>query len=611
MQVLTTRTKRNTLHLNPDATGWLTHANGSACYHFVDTLPTRHACTLCTRGNLVEQNPHFDTLVCTTHRRWLGLWGTPDTQHHVDDSVVAAQRTFATLRRRHLIDVRLYVLLNHALADDFALSREAAIAEATVFTAAVRTAQALTTDSFAQRFFNPATPFIDAYALLRGIVQDAAGGPSPATTRALWAYLHATMLTLRETVTPDKPFIIACAWEHDYPIRTHVANAIAANRSELEPIENYLAITGDTPITAARRLAQLTSAVTHDEFREPKSFTCESGHTFEYLPPAATTNECTPAAYTPSCGLCTPRRVQPGVNDLQSKHPTVAAQFDMHRNGGLTAADVAISSSTDYWWLCAQGHGHRVSPSKKTLTTYKCPVCSNRTVQPGVNCLLTTHPEIAAMWAEGWAEGRSPSVLASGSNVLATWRCHKSHRFHARVWELTSKKRGCNICAREVTIDTADSLAVTHPAIAARLHPTMNGNLTAAHITHGERREVWWQCERMPSHTYKARVDKATRGQRPNVSRGQDCNICLSRKLLAGENDLGTVEPVLSIELHPYLNRKEAHEMFPSDHKLWWKCLINGHVHAQTTQNRRLSSGCPKCDAPQRILNYTATGAEE
>lgn len=600
MQVLTTRTKRSTLHLNPDATGWLTHANGSLCHHFPASLPNRWACTLCANGAAVEQNPHFDNIVCAAHKRWLGLWGTPATQHLVDESVLAAQRTITTLRRRHLIDVRLYTILSHALADDLRIAD--ASAEAAVFAAAVRIARDLTTDTFALHFFNPLTAFIDAYALLRDTVQTATGQDCGKTSRALWAYLHTTLLTLRECLTPGEPFAVSSAvWPHEYPIRAHVANAVTANRGELEPIENYLAVTGDTPATAAQLLAELTAPPRDLTPVEPLTFTCEQGHTFEYLPPESFTSTAGIAGYKPRCGRCTPRRVQPGKNDLKSTRPKIAAQFDVYRNGGLTTADVALNSSTSYWWLCEKGHSHQVSPSKKTLPNYRCPVCSNRVVRPGVNCLLTTHPEIAAKWAEGWAEGRSPSSLASGSRTLATWRCAEGHRFYARVWELTSNKRSCNICSREIEIDFADSLAATHPAAAARLHPTMNGDLTATHITHGERRKVWWQCEQSPTHTYKARIDK--------ITLGQGCTICCSRKLIAGENDLGTIEPVLSSELHRYLNMKAAHEIFPSDHKLWWKCLVNGHEHAQTTQNRRQSKGCPKCEVGKRILNYTGRGA--
>ena len=140
---------------------------------------------------------------------------------------------------------------------------------------------------------------------------------------------------------------------------------------------------------------------------------------------------------------------------------------------------------------------------------------------------------------------------------------------------------------------------MTHPAVAARLHPTLNDGVTAENLTHGQDYVAWWLCTKGKSdHEYEARVDK--------VTAGLQCSICGSRKLKPGENDLATIEPILSLELHPYLNRKAADEMFPSDHKLWWRCHFNSHKHQQTTQNRRQSKGCPRCKPGERILVYTS-----
>ncbi|WP_082486917.1 zinc-ribbon domain-containing protein [Leifsonia sp. Root112D2] len=99
-----------------------------------------------------------------------------------------------------------------------------------------------------------------------------------------------------------------------------------------------------------------------------------------------------------------------------------------------------------------------------------------------------------------------------------------------------------------------------------RRSPTsLNGSLTPAHVTHGERREVWRLCE--GSHEYRARLDKATTGQR--------CNICTSRKFSTGDNDLATVEPLLVLEFRPERNPTDVSDTFASDHVFWWKCLIN------------------------------------
>ncbi|TFD36611.1 hypothetical protein E3T37_13380 [Cryobacterium sp. TMT2-10] len=593
MRALTTITKRDTLHLDPHTSAWLKDGF-TPCRHFMDTLPKRFACTHCAHGAIVEQNPHFDDIVCARHERWIGLWSRANDQHHASPETVHAQAVFEKLRRKRLIDVRLYLLTTKAIAQDLHPDLPIEQAEPLVFPAVIRTIQAITADTFARRFFATTPAFADAYAHLDSVVSASLGNARPAVTRALWIYLRPTVLALRNAITLDDPF--RPDWHHDYPLRPSTARWLTAVTGDLEPIDNYLAIIGDTPITAMLTIADLNALYTGPETTVPRPFTCENGHTFDFLPPVTLPGTMTPTMYTPDCGLCTTRRVRPGTNDVQTMSTHAAAQFDLYRNGGLTAADVANNSSTKHSWTCTKGHSHDVSPSKKTLPTYNCALCSNRTTRSGENCMVTTDPSVAAMWAQGWAEDCSPATLGAGSNLLAKWRCTAGHIFPARPWELVTGKRGCNVCGRERTILFEDSLASTHPEVAARLHPTLNGYLTAEHVTHGERREMWWLCETNEDHPYQARIDK--------VTLGLGCKYCCSRKLRVGDNDLGTVEPVLSLELHPYLNRKEAHEMFPSDHKLWWKCILNRHDHQQTTQNRRQSKGCPKCEPADRILVY-------
>jgi hypothetical protein len=603
LKVLTTRTKRSTLHLDGNPTGWLTHRDGTDCDHFAGSLPDRIGCTLCSHGAHIDQHPHFDTLLCTTHHRWLGLWGTEHTQHRLDAAsdadILAAHRMFVKLRRNHLIDVRLYRLVVKAIAEAMHPGIPINEAEPMVFSATIRTIRAVTLDSFARRFFSPATDFADAHTFLQETVTAALRTPAPAVSRAVWIYLRPTMLALRDTSANATGF--QPAWEHDYPIRPQTAATLTTAHShyagELEPTGNYLAVTGDTPATAARSTAMYNTihpaAIrTRAATATPLSFTCAEGHSFDYLPPVVLAETMTAARFIPTCGQCTERRVTTGRNDVQTISPAAAAQFDLLRNGGLTAADVANSSSVKYWWTCKSGHSHDVSPSKKTLRTYQCPICSNRAPRSGTNCLLTTNPEIAALWAGGWADSLSPATVTAGSNTVAAWRCESGHYFQASVHKMTFGTLGCTTCKKEQGTAYENCLAATHPDVASRWHPTKNGALTPRNVTRGERRFVWWMCAE--GHEELSRIDK--------VSQGQQCSYCGNRRLKPGFNDLGTIEPVLSLELHSTRNRHQANEMFPSTHLLYWKCRANGHLHAQTTPNRRSSNGCPKCKPEERIL---------
>ena len=164
--------------------------------------------------------------------------------------------------------------------------------------------------------------------------------------------------------------------------------------------------------------------------------------------------------------------------------------------------------------------------------------------------------------------------------------------------EITSGRRGCNQCVRERTIRPEHSLGATQPDLLERWHPELN-DVTPDQVTHGERRTIWWICEK--GHEFDARLDKMTLGQK--------CPVCTSRRLVSGQNDLQTIEPILCLEYHTRLNWRAARNIFPSDNLLWWRCRAKEHVLEETVYNRRQSGGCPKCIPADRILNYYTDAA--
>jgi hypothetical protein len=166
-----------------------------------------------------------------------------------------------------------------ALAQTLHSERSPEKAEPRVFVATITTIDAITDDSFARRFFNPTVLFTDAHTLLTEVVTASVGTPCPDIVQALWIYMRATLLALRDAITLNAPFEIM--WEHDYPLRSQTATDLSVVRVDLEPIDHYLAITGDTPVTAAQRIAELSTLRSLTKPATLRSFTCENGHQFE------------------------------------------------------------------------------------------------------------------------------------------------------------------------------------------------------------------------------------------------------------------------------------------------------------------------------------------
>lgn len=76
------------------------------------------------------------------------------------------------------------------------------------------------------------------------------------------------------------------------------------------------------------------------------------------------------------CPYCAGRKVLPGFNDLASKSPDVAAQWNPALNGGLTPEMVTVSSHRRVWWQCPQGHVWKALVYSRTgEQKCGCPVC--------------------------------------------------------------------------------------------------------------------------------------------------------------------------------------------------------------------------------------------
>lgn len=90
------------------------------------------------------------------------------------------------------------------------------------------------------------------------------------------------------------------------------------------------------------------------------------------------------------CPQCSGRRAIPGVDDLATTHPALAAELV---NQSL-ATTLKAGSNASVLWQCSVNHNHTWHATIYSRTAKKagCPYCSGRKIVPGVNDLATTHP---------------------------------------------------------------------------------------------------------------------------------------------------------------------------------------------------------------------------
>lgn len=560
------KTGRSLDNLVPPPAGYITHSDGSQCGQCHEQTPSRALCTRCSRGAHVEQHPHLDEPICIRHRRWIGYGATSMAQTPVGPAHIAAARSLDRLRRAGRYEHRVFLLILRCLAPRPEV-------EPAMFVLAVQILRAVTARDFLSRLLDPALPYAAALQVLIARIAQITNAPAVAdhlwvALRSVFAHLHAHRHDRLSVPAP---------WAHAFPVPADLLDAASRRQREFDPFPEYLTA-ASIPLADAIKIEVANKLLEHDAGNARRLRTlCANGHRIVVFPSGK------PVI---GCQVCR-TGLRPGVNDLRTLAPKLAAEWDADANAGLTAELIPAGSSPKYWWRCANGHSFEATPNNRYANKTACPVCMNRLIIVGVNDLATTHPDIA-LELQGHPE--LPTITASTEKQMV-FTCAKGHRFARRVIDRVEGK-GCPDCTRRILVRAGRSLVDTHPELVPEWHPKLN-RFRPEHYSHGSKEEVWWMC--LAGHEFKQRIERRTRA-------GYRCGICSKRQRVVGINDLATTDPELTSEWHSYENWKKPTEVTAIDQLFWWTCLANGHHYKQSVDHRRKSKGCPQCPFEERIL---------
>ena len=300
------------------------------------------------------------------------------------------------------------------------------------------------------------------------------------------------------------------------------------------------------------------------------------------------------------CPYCSGQRVVKGETDLATVNPALANEWHRALNGNLTPSDVTCGSGKKVWWECNEHAQHsweaRIADRSEGTG---CPYCTGKKILHGYNDLAELNPELSREWHSVLNGDVTPADVMCGSNKKFWWQCAKNqqHQWEATVAHRNSG-RGCPYCSghrASLVSDGRRNSVVFNPELKKEWHPTLNGNLTPGDLTGASGKKVWWQCQKHKAHVWKVAV----------VSRnaGKGCPYCSNKKVLAGYNDLQTMNPELAKEWHTTLNGSQSASGITSgsSKKAWWKCH-RGHEWESTINSRNTGRGCPYC-AGKRVLN--------
>lgn len=218
------------------------------------------------------------------------------------------------------------------------------------------------------------------------------------------------------------------------------------------------------------------------------------------------------------------RKLNRGINDLQTTYPRIAEEWDYKKNEG-SPGDYSFRSTYKAHWICSScGRQWCTTIRGRVKSKYQtCPDCAaKKRGEERHKQYLKEHggitdPFLIKEWDYDKNE-KSPEDYAPMSNEDVFWICSKcGYRFKAKINNRAIRK-SCACCERKVVVRGVNDLATTHPKLAAEWHPTKNKELKPTDVLFGSARKVWWICPE--GHSYLASI--------LHRSGGTNCPICHS-----------------------------------------------------------------------------------
>lgn len=312
---------------------------------------------------------------------------------------------------------------------------------------------------------------------------------------------------------------------------------------------------------------------------------CDLGHSFKTQVGTRTAG-C-------KCPYCSSRKLLPGFNDLATRNPELAKQWDYTKNGEVTPSMIMPHANKKFWWLCEEGHSWKEKASLRSKGC-GCPYCAGRRVWPGFNDLATTNPDVASQWDYSRNGETTPEMVSAGMRRNFWWICEKGHCLEMPINRRVNT--GCSVCNGEIILPGFNDLATIRPDLASQWDYSMNGDITPQMVSYGAHRKFWWICEK--GHQWEATLSSRSSG-------GHGCPYCSGFKVAVGETDLATVAP----ECAEMWDSEKNHGLSPgelsprSTLRVWWKCK-NGHSWMGSVRSAR-KYGCPLCAGyHKRLTKY-------
>ena len=219
------------------------------------------------------------------------------------------------------------------------------------------------------------------------------------------------------------------------------------------------------------------------------------------------------------CPVCDGKSIIPGVNDLSSRAPYLAKEWNRQKNIDATPETVAMHDNRKYSWICCKcGHEWKASPNNRAAGK-GCPKCAGHVVEPQINSIAAINPHMIDQWDIEKNYPLTAWDVATYDNRDYHWICINGHSFSASPANRTKGTR-CPYCTGKLPVVGVNDFGTICSIVAKEWHPTKNKQNLPEHFLPNSHKEVWWQCKE--GHEWTATIESRTRGSQ--------CKECSKRR---------------------------------------------------------------------------------
>jgi len=125
------------------------------------------------------------------------------------------------------------------------------------------------------------------------------------------------------------------------------------------------------------------------------------------------------------CPACAGSILITGKNDLASKFPEIAKEWNYEKNNNISPQTIRAGTHKKVWWKCSKcKHEWIASPNNRTYHNSKCPKCTHSSGHiEGLTDLATSHPELTKEWHPSKNKELTPKNIKAGSSKKVWWLC--------------------------------------------------------------------------------------------------------------------------------------------------------------------------------------------